>query len=170
MKKDKETLVIDIFGHEDAPFTQYPRPDLSPEEAVFYMAYVIDAEVRNGGLFGYFGNLSAGNYLAGDPIAALEVIGASRTANLLREAVQILFGSLTIPEDASQVEATIDAVTDSQLDALSTLDDRFYEEELPPLLYDYAEAHQTEIRGASATLQANPPSLTDRLKGLFGRK
>lgn len=170
MKKDKETLVIDLFGLEEAPFTKYPRPELSPEEAVFYLVYVLDAEVRNGGLYGYFGNLIPGDYLVGDLNAALEAVGAKRTASLMREASQAIFGVPAIPSDLAMLETLVDNVTDEQLESLSVLDDRFYEEELPPLLYDYAQANQTAIRGAPEFFSAvDKPSLTDRFKGFFGR-
>lgn len=170
MKKHKETLVIDLFGQDEAPFCKYPMPSLSPEETVFYLVYVLDAEVRNGGFYGYFGNLPVGGYLFGDLNAALEKIGALPTAGLVREACQVLFGSPVMPSDPAEVERVIDAISDAQLDALSALDDRFYAEELAPSLYDFAEANQSGIRGAAAFFAAqDSPSLKDRFKGLFGR-
>lgn len=174
-KDDKGTLVIEFFGATGTPFTQHPLPPLSPEEANFYMVYALDADVRNGGFYGYFGNLPVTEHMVGDLHAALDAVGARQSATLVREASQVLFGSPAIPREQAMSQEFIDEATEAQLDALSPLDTRFYEaDELPALLYDYAETHQAGIRGAPAFFAgARPspesrPSLMSRFRKLFG--
>lgn len=121
------------------------------------MVYAFDADVRNGGFYGYFGNLPVTEHMVGDLHAALDAVGACHSAMLLREASQILFGSATIPREKAMSQAFIDGATEDQLDALSPLDTRFYEaDELPALLYDYAQTHQAGIRGAPAFFSNGP--------------
>lgn len=151
MEIDKEDLVCELFGHEDAPFIRHPLPELTPAEATFFMVYALDAEVKNGGLYQFFGNTTVADYLKhGDLIAALESIGATRAAGLMRQASEALFGSPTIPPSRIAIEIAIDGVDDEQIASLGALDDLFYEEDLPSLLYDFAEKHQASIRGAAS--------------------
>jgi hypothetical protein len=119
-----------LFISEKAEFICLPRPT-----RVAYCLHRLEAEVNNGGLHQFFTN-PTGEYVR-ETIEALTDIGASKTCNLLKRAVQICFPG-GYPSDASTYEASV-ADFDDVSELLEPLDAEFfeYEEPLTDLVNEY---------------------------------
>ena len=96
---------------------------LTPKVQVAYCLHRLEAEVNNGGLYQFFSN-STGEYVT-ETIQALVEIGATKTSELLKRAVAVVFPA-GYPEDASQYESSV-ANFDDVVDELDALDQEFYE-------------------------------------------
>ena len=138
-------LVIIIFGivlvkirFDTSTVTKYPESldaveikhkifgldALNDKEKAIYTIWWLEAEVNNGGFNQYFWN-SAGDDAALS-LQSLNKIGATKTAELLKRAIDVAFsGSLPLTRDDRQKQLEIDE--DKKIEALGELDDRFYE-------------------------------------------
>ena len=140
---EQESYLIRLSDQVVPLVWQDPPAEISEAERVFICIWQLEAEVNNGGFAQYFTN-SSGD-LAADAPAALEAIGATHTASIVRGANAIFPGGP--PRDRDAREDAFGAIAE---DAFEELDDRFlaYEDDLSSLLYAYVQAHQSEIRGA----------------------
>jgi hypothetical protein len=117
----------------------------APEKTV-YVVWELEAEVDNGGFDQYFYN-SAGDRAVDAP-AALDRIGAPRTAALAREAIA-KFPAPGLSRDRFVRQKQLLTLSPSG-DAFNALDERFYEcpEDLEKLLAAYARDNATELPSA----------------------
>ena len=140
---DREAYLIRLSDQIVPLIWQEPPAEMTDAERVFICIWQLEAEVNNGGFAQYYTN-SAGD-LAADAPAALEAIGATHTASIVRAANAAFPGGP--PRDRDARENAFDVIADG---AFEELDGRFlaYEDDLSSLLYAYVQAHQGEIRGA----------------------
>lgn len=135
--------MADLFDVSDEIFAKVQSTGfetLSPDEQVFHVIWSVEAEVNNGGFHQYFFN-SAGDH-ASQTIVALEQIGASVCAELVRRACEI-FPDATPSSDRFQRQEQLMALTQQDEDLLGDLDDEFYEypDDIKGLLTKFWEAH-----------------------------
>jgi hypothetical protein len=97
---------------------------LSEKEKAIFAIWWLEAEVNNGGFHQYFWNSAGDN--AGLALDSLNKIGATETAKLLKQAIDIAFsGSLPLTRTDRQMELEIEE--DKKIDELGKLDSSFYE-------------------------------------------
>ena len=118
---------------------------LSAEQRAFHVAWLLNAEVCNGGFAQYLVNSSGAT--AGNAVAAFEAIGAPAHAALVRQAVA-LFGPAGPAADHDVRHAQLAALPpagDATLDRLST---EYYQTpgDIPTLLTLYATRHPEQFR------------------------
>jgi hypothetical protein len=82
----------------------------------------LEAEVNNGGFHQYFNNSSGDN--TAEAIEALEIIGASAAANLLRQAAAMFPGNMPLKNREKRLEILMDKFPDT--DEFDDLDNEFY--------------------------------------------
>ena len=101
---------------------------LLPVERDFILTWWLEAEASNGSLHQYFANSTGDS--AADALAALERIGASRAATVLRDAMK-LFGDGPYPTDRAKRNELLDALPEHDNDGNDLFDrlaDRLFEE------------------------------------------
>jgi uncharacterized protein DUF4375 len=118
---------------------------MSEAEQTAYCADCLEREVNNGGFDQFFVNSSGDTSL--ETITALDRLGASHTAELVRRAVAVFpDGHPSSDRDArfDQIEAARPAVEK----IWAALDAAFYEyrDDIAQLLRDYVSAHRLEFR------------------------
>ena len=114
------------FDEVEVKYSQFGFQSLTDKEKAIFTIWWLEAEVNNGGFHQYFWN-SAGDY-ALFALEALNNIGASVTANLLKSALDIGFsGSFT--QSRHDRQSLLEINSDLKLDKLGTLDSKFYEYE-----------------------------------------
>lgn len=113
-------------------------------QRIFSSVWAVESEVNNGGFSQYFLNSSAET--AGLLVEALGTIGAPKTAEICRRAIECAFpgGLPTTAEDISSLAAKFSEDTLAQLD---TLDTEFfaYPHHLTELLYAHVSCHPEEF-------------------------
>lgn len=140
---ERESYLIALSDKVVPLIWESPPVEMTEPERVFVCVWQLEAEVNNGGFAQYYTN-SSGD-LAADAPAALEAIGATHTAGIVRAANALFRGGP--PRDPEAREDAFDSVAD---DAFEELDDRFlaYEDDLSSLLYAYVQTNRSAIRGA----------------------
>jgi len=140
---ERESYLIQLSDQLVPLIWQSPPVEITKPERVFICIWQLEAEVNNGGFAQYYTN-AAGD-LAREAPAALEAVGAARTATIVREA-NALFPDGP-PRDQTAREELFDSLPQN---AFEEFDDRFlaYEDDLSSLLYSYVQAHREAIRGA----------------------
>ncbi|GAB5382090.1 MAG: hypothetical protein Alis3KO_36030 [Aliiglaciecola sp.] len=111
---------------------------LSEKEKAIFTIWWLEAEVNNGGFNQYFWNSAGDN--AGLALESLNKIGASKTAELLKEAIEVAFsGSLPLVRADRQKELEIEK--EYKMEALGKLDSSFYEyqEDFYKMLNNFGE-------------------------------
>ena len=109
---------------------------LSPEEKTAYIVDSFQSEVNNGGFSQYLYNSSGAS--VSELLAALSVVGADRTAEIYRKALEYLPAKL--PLNNEQRGAVLDEfITDEISAVLASCDDQFYEypDDLETLIYQF---------------------------------
>ena len=140
---EQESYLIEL-SDKLVPLTwQEPPPALSEPERVFVRVWQLEAEVNNGGFAQYYFN-SAGD-LAAEAPAALEAIGATHTAGIVRGANAVFPAGPPREQDAR--EELLDSIP---AEAFAPFDEGFlaYTDDLSSLLYAYVQSHREQIRGA----------------------
>lgn len=92
------------------------------EKAIYAIGW-LEAEINNGGFHQYFWN-SAGDH-ASLALESLRAIGASETALLLQQAIEVAFNGL-IPESRELRQAQLEINEEEKEDKLYELDLEFY--------------------------------------------
>ncbi len=122
----------------------YGRDDqaLTPGERHFGLINRLIDEVSNGGFDQYFFN--GGHAEVHAARESLVAVGASRTAELVKQAITTAKLPVTVPEDYDY------APSDSQTSKLNQLDQQFYDmklesEEIYPRLVEYLQKHTGEF-------------------------
>jgi hypothetical protein len=120
---------------------------LTPAERVAFHVDELEREINNGGFCQFFGNLSGAT--VPDTIAALDVIGASQMAAIVRDALALFPGGVP-PANQDERGARLDETPEHVRSAWSDLDNRFYTypDDLGALLRRYVEAHRDQFRPA----------------------
>lgn len=96
---------------------------LNDKELAIYTIWWLEAEVNNGGFYQYFWN-STGDH-AEVALNSLDKIGATRTASLLRQAMDIAFGGVP-PTSRLDRQNKLEVDEDAKMDKLGELDSEFY--------------------------------------------
>ena len=111
---------------------------LSDEEKVFYITQTLEMEVNNGGFWQFFFNTPQDVFC--ETAAALEAIGAEKTAALYREAVAV-FGEELPNGRAARIKVLGELGMEEGYALLSPYDEAFYayEEDLNALNYTYIQ-------------------------------
>ena len=145
-----EALLI-VSGIDDPSVTVFDAADEKGYDALneaqkFYLtATIYDGEVRNGGHAQYFVNSSGDLWKTA--LEALETIGATQRAGILREATR-LFGAEGPSPDNEARHMQLADFSKEQDGSLDQLDKRYYActEDLHVLLSLYAIDHRTSFR------------------------
>ncbi len=117
---------------------------LSEAEMVFYLTVELEGEVINGG-FGQFFDNSSGNF-ANETEAALRRIGAEKTADIYKKALDALGGEL--PRDRKERwKALEERETEAVSNLLAECDGEFYKEndDLNALLYEFVMKNKEQF-------------------------
>lgn len=112
---------------------------VSPQEQYYFAVGVLHGEVLNGGFHQFFSNSSGDHYLPAE--RGLEVLGAKRALEILRNAKELVFASSAVPAWEAR-NARLDELEGNEAinAALRVLDDEFVveDEALWVLLAKYA--------------------------------
>jgi hypothetical protein len=125
------------FGKEDFALQSFPQK-------VFSSIWAVESEVNNGGFSQYFLNSSAET--ASFVAQALDTIGAPKTADICRRAVERAFPD-GLPATANEISSTAVDFSDDLLAGLDALDREFfaYPHGLTDLLFGYVCSHPEEF-------------------------
>jgi len=118
---------------------------LSEPERVFLCVQDVESEVNNGGFLQYFYNSSGNRALFAS--RSFETIGASHTAGIVKRACAV-FPNGEPPSDRTEREELLERIEEQIEDALSELDDAFYEynDDLENLVLTYVKKHQADFK------------------------
>ncbi|ENM5926838.1 DMP19 family protein [Vibrio mimicus] len=97
---------------------------LSEKEQAIYTIWWLEAEVNNGGFHQYFWNSAGDN--AAVALKSLKDIGATQTASLLQQAINIAFNG-KLPESREDRQIQLEVEEESKFEKLGELDFEFYE-------------------------------------------
>jgi hypothetical protein len=141
---NKNRILIDLsesertsFGKEDFSVQSYPQK-------VFSAIWAAESEINNGGFAQYFQNSSCET--APFVVAALEAIGAPRTADICRRAIAVAFRD-GLPSAPDAVSAAAADFSDDVTKQLELLDAEFleYPHNLTDLLFTFVSKHPQEF-------------------------
>jgi HEAT repeat protein len=118
---------------------------LTKPQKVYYIIFVLNAEVRNGGFAQYFVN-SSGNH-AHHAVKALMAVGASNTAAIVQRALD-LFGSNGPDRNRDRRHEQLAALTPEQDAEMDRLNTEFYTDpdDLDAAVADYARTNKEHFR------------------------
>lgn len=127
--------------------TSFGKEDLSRQsvpQKVFSAIWAVESEVNNGGFSQYFLN-STGNSTP-FVVAALETIGAPKTADICKHAIETAFPN-GLPQSEDAIRSAAASFPDEVLTALEPLDQEFfsYPHNLTDLLFAYVSRHPQEF-------------------------
>lgn len=117
---------------------------LSGSERIFFVTQTCETEVNNGGFAQLFDNFG-GNF-AGEMVHAFQEIGATKTAEICRTALNV-FG-VDLPSAWEERRELLDKLASDEIDdALSKCDNAFYryEEDLNALNYAYVLKNKADF-------------------------
>lgn len=97
---------------------------LNDREKSIYTIWWLEGEVNNGGFHQFFWNSAGDN--TKDTLNFLTIIGATHTANLLRQASAIAFHG-DAPSDRRRRQQLLDKNEAEKMEKLNALDDDFYQ-------------------------------------------
>src|SRR4051794_7440538 len=125
------------FGKEDFALQSLPQK-------VFSSVWAIESEVNNGGFAQYFLNSSAET--AAFVAEALDTIGAPKTADICRRAVERAYPG-GLPATANEISTAAAGFSDEVVEELDAIDSEFlaYPYDLTDLLFDYVCSHPEEF-------------------------
>lgn len=114
---------------------------LSEAERIFYITQTLEMEINNGGFWQFFFNTPESVFC--ETAAALEAIGAEKTAALYREA-SAAFGEEMPDDRASRIRMLQKVGMEEGYEILSPYDDAFYayEEDLNALNYAFIQSNR----------------------------
>jgi hypothetical protein len=138
----REVVWSRLFSRNREGRIDYCFDELTKEQQYYYLAFEVDAQVRNGGFSQFFTNPS-GQHAALAP-TALSVVGAPTASRLTHDA--LLAVGLDAREELERYRAV--RVPETVV-MLSKLDDAFYssDEDILSLLKVYAADHPESFRG-----------------------
>jgi Domain of unknown function (DUF4375) len=136
-----------LIGLSESERTKVGKEDFARQsvpQKVFSTVWAVESEVNNGGFSQYFLNSSAET--AGFLVDALETIGAPKTADICRRAIDCAFPG-RLPPTAEDISSQAAEFSEDTLAQLDTLDTEFfaYPHDLTELLYAYVSRHPEEF-------------------------
>jgi hypothetical protein len=136
--------LLTLAESPEARFWRVEFDALSGPESVFRAVWELEAEVNNGGFHQYFFN-SSGKF-ARFALGALRAVGATQTAGILEQAINVIGADVQWSNDAARRERLV-ALPDEAAEELDGLDHAFfgYPDNLTALLYNYVCAHRGEF-------------------------
>lgn len=139
---EMNSRLIDFAESLGEAFWSRGPADLNRPMQVFKAVWELESDVNNDGFEGYFINPSAASRVP-LVVEALCAIGASRTADIVRRAIEVSGWSQPWRDEATWQSHVLAL----QPEALEALDQEFfaYPDNLTVLLYRYACAHRAEI-------------------------
>lgn len=144
MSPTKNHILILLSESEKTSFGKQDFSRQSLPQKVLSSIWAVESEVNNGGFSQYFLNCT------GDStpfvVTALETVGAPKTADICKRAVETAFpNGLPRSEDATRAAAA--SFSDEVLAALEPLDQEFfsYPHNLTDLLFAYVSCHPQEF-------------------------
>ncbi len=140
---DKNGLLIALASSKIAKIGTEFRTQPFPQK-VFTAIWQVEAEVNNGGFSQYFVNSSSET--AWFVVEALETIGAPKTADICKRAINAAFPE-GLPSNPEQIRAAAADFPDEIEDELSELDQEFYTypHNLTALLFAFVRKHPEEF-------------------------
>jgi hypothetical protein len=140
---EREAFLLELSERIVPLVWEVPWSEVSSAKRIFISVWQLEAEVNNGGFHQYFWN-SSGN-LAADTPAALEAIGAIRTAEIVERA-NGLFGAGP-PVDERLRLAALESIDEN---VFESLDEEFlaYPDDLSALLYDFVVENEDAFRAS----------------------
>jgi Domain of unknown function (DUF4375) len=141
---NKNKILINLSESE---MTKVGREDFSEQsfpQKVFSAIWEVEAEVNNGGFSQYFLNSSAES--ASFVVAALEEIGAPKTASICQRAIATAFPT-GLPQKVDSIRSAAADFSEETLEKLEPLDEEFfsYPHDLTDLLLAYVKRHPDEF-------------------------
>jgi uncharacterized protein DUF4375 len=136
-----------LIGLSESERTKVGKEDFALQslpQKVFSSVWAVESEVNNGGFSQYFLNSSAET--AAFLVDALETIGAPKTADICRRAIDCAFPH-RLPPTAENISSLAAEFSEDTLAQLDTLDTEFfaYPHDLTELLYAYVSFHPEEF-------------------------
>ena len=114
----------DLFDAVSEKYEAQGFEALGENDQIVYSIWWLEAEVNNGGFYQYFWN-SSGDH-AEVALRSLKKIGATKTASLLEQAIEVAFeGQLSGSHFKRQEELEVNE--DTKMKELEVLDLEFYE-------------------------------------------
>lgn len=140
---NKNALLIELSESDKTKFGKEDFATQSVPQRVFSSIWSVESEVNNGGFAEYFRN--SGTETAPFVVEALEIIGASRAAQICKRAIAAAFPD-GLPA-LSAIHSVIDGLPDDTLENLGSLDEEFfsYPDNLTDLLFAYVSKHPEEF-------------------------
>ncbi len=141
---DKNSFLVSLSESDRTAFGKQDFIAQSTPQKVFSAIWAVESEVNNGGFSQYFQNESAES--AGFVAEALDMIGASKTAEICRHAIATAFPS-GLPTDPEEVRTTASEFSQEIEENLSEIDNEFfaYPNDLTGLLFVYVSQHPEEF-------------------------
>ena len=141
---NKNEILIGLSESENTKFGKEEFENQSVPQRVFSSVWAVESEVNNGGFSQYFLNSSAET--AAFVAEALDAIGAPRTADICRHAVECAFPN-GVPPAPGAISSAAANFSEETLEKLEALDTEFfaYPHDLTELLFAYVSAHADEF-------------------------
>ena len=141
---DKEKILIHLSRSERTNVWRDDFAERSFPQKVFSAIWRMEAEINNGGFSQYFFNSSRAS--AWFVVAALEEIGAPKTASICDRAIAAAFPS-GLPEDLDSIRSAAADFSEDTVEKLWTLDKEFYSypHDLTDLLFAYVKRYPDEF-------------------------
>ena len=141
---NKNSILIKLSESKMADFGKKAFADQSVPQKVFSALWAVESEVNNGGFSQYFlnGSCETASFVA----EALDIIGASQTADICRRAIACAFPS-GLPTTPEAISAAASDFSEELLEKLNTLDGEFfkYPHNLTDLLFAYVSKHPEDF-------------------------
>ena len=140
----KNEILINLSESDNTKFGKEEFAAQSVPQKVFSSVWAVESEVNNGGFSQYFLNSSAET--AGFVAEALDTIGAPRTADICRRAINGAFRD-GLPPTADAISSIAAEFSEETLEILASLDNEFfaYPHCLTELLCSFVSRHPEEF-------------------------
>jgi hypothetical protein len=141
---NKNGILIELSESDKTKFGKEDFATQSTPQKVFSAIWAVESEVNNGGFSQYFQNTSCETAVF--VVQALNVIGAPRTADICRRALETAFPA-GLPSTADTIASTVGNFSDEIQEQLETLDGEFfaYPHNLTDLLFAFVSKHPEEF-------------------------
>jgi len=123
MSPTKAHILIRLSSSDKTSFGKERFAIQSRPQKVFSAIWEVESEVNNGGFAQYFLNSSAES--ASFVVEALETVGAPKTANICKNAIEAAFPS-GLPHSVEAIRAAAASFSDEVLAALESLNEDFF--------------------------------------------
>jgi Domain of unknown function (DUF4375) len=136
MTPSKNQILVSLSESKKTSFGKQDFTVQSVPQKVFSSVWALESEVNNGGFSQYF--LNDSSETAFFVVEALNKIGAPETADICRRAITVAFPA-GLPHSAQAIRSAAASFSDDLLDALESLDQKFYSypNDLTALLFAY---------------------------------